>query len=111
MASQTDQWTKKELEIYILLLCANADSVQTEEEIKTIKQKYDEATFENIYREFLNDSEEEALQKIEDNICYHEYSFKELSGIRNEMKRIFYSDNKYSLPEQNLERVLNRILY
>lgn len=111
MESQTRQWTKDELEIYILLLCANADSVITEEEMEAIRSKFNPATFENIYKEFQHDSEDEGLKKIENNICYHEYSHKELSEMKVEMQNIFHADNRYSLMEHNMERILNRILY
>lgn len=111
MESQTSHWTKTELEIYILLLCANADSVVTKEEIDAIKSKFEPEKFENIYSEFSSDTEEEGLRKIEGNICLHEYSYKELSEIKSEMKNIFLSDNKFNMMERNLERILNRILY
>ena len=111
MKNQKNDWTKKELEIYILLLCANADSVQTKEEIDLIRSKFDSKTFETIYNEFSNDTEDEGFHKIEENIRFHEYSHKELSEIRSEMKSVFYSDNKYSQTERNMERVLNKILY
>ena len=111
MESQTRQWTKDELEIYILLLCANADSVITQEEVDSIGAKFNSATFDKIYEEFKDDSEDDGLKKIEHNICHHEYSHKELSEIRSDMKTIFYADNRYSLMERNMERILNRILY
>lgn len=111
MESQNSHWSKIELEIYILLLCANTDAVETEEELNAIKEKFDQSTFDNVYREFKNDSEEEGLKKIESNIGFHEYSFKELCEIRSDMKKVFYSDKKYNLAEQNMERILNRILY
>ena len=111
MESQTSHWTKTELEIYILLLCANADSVETEEEIEIIRSKFDAETFERIYEEFSNDTEDEGLNKIEQDICRHEYSHKELLDIKLEMKNVFYTDKRYSLMEHNMERILDKILY
>jgi hypothetical protein len=111
MEDQTHHWNKAELEIYILLLCANADLVQTREELQLIKERYDEATFQKMYREFSKDSEEESFRKIEMNISYHELSHKEINDIREQMKKVFSSDQKYSLMEHNMGRILNNMLY
>lgn len=104
-------WTKKELQTYILLLCANADSNETEEEINLIKNKTDIETFEKIHKEFSKDTEEVRFEKIEENIHLHEYSTMELSEFRKEMYEIFLADKKYLLMERNLDRILDNILY
>lgn len=111
MKSEQQNWTKAELQIYILLLCANADSKMTEEEIELIKSKTDKATFEKLYQEFMGDSEEESLEKIQDNLALHEYSHKELSELRKEMFEIFFSDKKFSMMENTLDKILDNILY
>lgn len=104
-------WTKKELQIYILLLCANADATETEEELKLIRSKVDEECFEKMYNEICGDSEEESLEKIQDIVALHHYSHRELSLLRREMKKVFLADNRLSMVERNLERILNNILY
>ena len=48
MKSEQQNWTKTELQIYILMLCANADSNVTEEELNLIKSKTDRETFEKM---------------------------------------------------------------
>lgn len=111
MKSGQKHWTKAELQIYILLLCANADSNETEEEIQLIKSKTDQATFEKMYQEFSEDTEEISLEKIQDNLAVHEYSHKELSVLRKEMFEIFFSDKKYSMMENTLDKILDNILY
>lgn len=111
MKSEQQHWTKAELQIYILFLCANADSKMTEEEIELIKSKTDKATFEKIYQEFSGDTEEESLEKIQDNLALHEYSHKELSELRKEMFEIFFSDKKFSMMENTLDKILDNILY
>jgi len=111
MAINTKLWTKKELQIYILLLCANADSNETEEEIAMIRPKVDEATFEKIYKEFSNDSEKDALDKIDENIQHQEYTNQELGDLRREMYEIFFADCKFKQMERNLDRILDNIIY
>ena len=111
MDNQQRHWTKAELQIYILMLCANADSKVTEEEIELIKSKTDKETFDKMKAEFYGDTEEESLEKIQDNLVMHEYSHKELSNLRREMFEIFFSDKKFSMMENTLDKILDNILY
>lgn len=111
MMNKTNQWTKKEMHIYILLMCADADSNATDEEINLIKSKCDKATFEKIYKEFLSDSEQTGLDKIEANVHFHQYSHHELVKLKKEMRQIFLSDNKLTMMEENLDEILDNIIY
>lgn len=108
---KANKWTKKELQIYILLLCANADSIETEEEISLIKSKVDEETFKNIHEEFSGDSEEERFEKIDDNIHYHDYTNMELAQLRKEMYEVFFSDCEFKMMERNLDKIMDNMLY
>ncbi|WP_033956038.1 hypothetical protein [Psychroserpens jangbogonensis] len=111
MTSKSDHWTKLELQIYILLLCANSDAEETELEIRMIKSKVDIKTFEKIYEEYNNDSEEDHFEKIDDNIHQHDYNNMELAKFRQEAHDIFFSDGKFKMMEQNLNRILDNIMY
>ncbi|MGB3145107.1 MAG: hypothetical protein WBB24_13465, partial [Maribacter sp.] len=64
-------WSKKELKIYLFLLCADADAVKTEEELEFIKHKTDSDTFQTLYREFESDDQESRFRKIENSIAKH----------------------------------------
>ena len=111
MTLKTNPWTKEELQIYILLLCANADSKKSEDEINLIKSKTDSKTFEKIYNEFCNDSEDESFEKIDENVQLHDYSQLELNQLRKDMQEVFFTDNKFSMMESNLNKILDNILY
>ncbi len=111
MTTKIDRWTKSELHIYILLLCANADSDETEVEIEMIKSKVDTETFDKIYKEFKSDAEDVQFEKIDDNIQRHDYNNMELAKFRQEIHAIFFSDGKFMMMEQNLNRILDNILY
>jgi disulfide oxidoreductase YuzD len=111
MSNQIKSWSKAEMQVYILLLCANADSKQTQEELEVIKAKTDADTFEKMYTEFSEDTEEVSLQKIQENLVNHEYSHKELVELRKEMFEVFFSDKKFSRMEKTLDKILNNILY
>ncbi|WP_104735590.1 hypothetical protein [Hanstruepera ponticola] len=111
MNSKTNKLSKIELQIYILLCCANADSMETEEELNLIKSKVDKVTFERIYTEFKNDDEDERIEKIDDNIHLHEFTNMELAQLRREIYEIFFSDCDFKMMERNLDRILDNILY
>lgn len=108
---KANKWTKTELQIYILLLCANADSAETEEEINLINSKVDEKIFKKIHKEFSEDSEEDRFEKIDDNIQSHEYTTMELAQLRREMYEIFFSDCDFKLMERNLDKIMDNMLY
>ncbi len=104
-------WTKTELKIYILCLCAKADLVETEAELETIKSKTDKATFEKIYAEFELDDEDLCFEKIDNTIERLDYTNMELIDLKKEIYEVFYSDNKFTMQERNLDLILNNMLY
>lgn len=111
MKTKKKLWTKTELQVYILLLCANSDSNETKEELTMIKSKVDEETFNNIYTEFKADNEDKQFEKIGDAIHNHEFSHKELNDLKREMYEIFFSDCNFNMMERNLDKILENILY
>ncbi len=111
MKNESKYWSKQELKIYILLLCAKADSIESDVEINMIKSKIDIATFDRLYDEFCCDDEDNCLDKIQSAIAQHEYSNKEIKGLRKEIHEIFLSDKKFDLKERNLDRLLDSMLY
>ena len=111
MKSNKNIWSKDELQVYILLLCANADGHESAEELKMIKSKTDSGTFEKIYKEFSGDNDEERLHKIDTAIHLHRYSIMEIAAFRREMYEIFFSDCNFTLMEKNLDRILDNIIY
>ena len=111
MKQNKHPWNKKELKIYILLLCANADNEESEKEIELIKSKTDEATFDRLYKEFKKDTEDESLEKIHRNVHLHTFSHMELIALRKEIDSVFFLDNKFGMMERNLDRILDNIIY
>ncbi|MAZ27967.1 MAG: hypothetical protein CL868_12940 [Cytophagaceae bacterium] len=111
METASPTWSKTELQVYILLLCARADNVESPKEIELIKSKVDASLFEKVYAEFTGDTLDNSLQKIQNNISYHEYSFMELTELRSEMHEVFNSDKKFSRLEHKLDKILDNIIY
>ncbi|WP_339657466.1 hypothetical protein [uncultured Maribacter sp.] len=111
MRNSSKNWSKHELKVYLLLLCAQADSEQTPEEIDLIKQKTDSATFAALYKEFKKDDEDTRFEKIEASIGVLEFSQMELSDLKKELYELFRSDKKITAAEQYLNKILDNILY
>lgn len=111
MKKELSQWSKEELKIYILMLCAKIDNVESKEEINLIKSKVDVKIFKKIYKEFSKDDEDTCFEKIEDVIGRHEYSHNEINELKTEVLEIFNSDRNFQNQERYLLRVLDNILY
>jgi hypothetical protein len=111
MKHKIPDWSKHELQIYILLLAANADKDEASEEIDLIRSKTDPDTFLKVYKEFRDDKKKRRLKKIQYSVENHEYSHMELAQLRKEVYEVFFVDNKLKRIEQNLDRILDNILY
>lgn len=111
MKTSKNHWKKTELQTYILLLCANADSTETVEEMNLIKSKTDPQTLAKMYKEYTGDSEDDRLEKISRNIQFHDFTHMELMEFRKEINEVFHADKKYTMIERNLDRILDNILY
>lgn len=111
MKPKPAKWTKTELQIYILLLCANVDKEESDVEMQLIQSKVSKETFDKIYTEFHEDSKKRKRKKIERNIHLHDYSYKELITFKKEVHEIFFSDGDFKMMEQRLEMTLDNILY
>ncbi|WP_179009270.1 hypothetical protein [Winogradskyella forsetii] len=111
MKNKKPNWSKAELQVYIMLLCANADKKETEEELEMIQNKTSAKTFLKMHKKFHKDSEKKRLDKIEKVINNHDYSQMELAAFRREMYKVFFTDNKFSMLEERLDWTLDNILY
>lgn len=111
MNDEKTHWSKAELRIYILLLCAKADSVEASEELDLIKSKTSPENFDLILNEIRNDDEDASFKKIEEAVTNLEYSHIEITQLKKEIKEVFYSDGKIHMAEGYLFRILDNIIY
>ncbi|WP_299098415.1 hypothetical protein [uncultured Winogradskyella sp.] len=111
MKTKKPNWTKSELQVYIMLLCANADKTETEEELDMIQKKTSKKTFLKMHKKFHKHASKKRLDKIESCIDNHNYSQMELAAFRREMYKIFFSDCSFSMMEERLDMTLDNILY
>ncbi len=111
MKNDLPKWTKNELKIYILLLCAKADWNETPEEISYIKSKTTPEIFERIKKEASEDNEDMCLDKIEAAIEGHRYSSLELIELKQEIQEVFFSDKEFTLKERYIDEILDNLIY
>jgi hypothetical protein len=111
MTTKPTNWTKTELQIYILLLCANADKEETHEELNMIQSKVSMKVFDKIYKEFHGDSGKKRLKKVERSIHMHDFSTMELIEFRKEVQKIFFSDGTFKMMEKRMDWILDNIVY
>lgn len=111
MKKNLNHWTKAELKVYLLLLCARTDTKETPEEIILIKSITEQAVFEKMYALFQQDTEVVALKKVETAINNHIYGEMEISSLRKEMLDVFSADENFSHKEKYLDRILDHIIY
>ncbi|MCP9198600.1 hypothetical protein MKO06_01690 [Gramella sp. GC03-9] len=108
---QKDQrWSREELKIYVLLLCSEADFVQTPTELRFISTRVDGESFDRIYNEYLNDSENERIRKIRNALEHHEFSKDEREELKTEIHEMFLANDYISESERKLEEMLMEIL-
>lgn len=110
MKEHNTQWTKEELSAYLLLYCANADYIETEEEIELIRSKVDRERYKAIHKEFDNDNDYQSIQKIESTIERLKLSEEQIDTLIGEMKTLFASEGNYDAAENALFTGLKKIL-
>jgi len=111
MPTQSNHWTKRELEIYILLLCAQSDADIAVEELDVIKNKADAATFEKMSEKIAGHTEKQSLKKIRRNLAYHPYSIQEIGDLRREIDAVFLADKQFLMKERIMNDILQNIIY
>ncbi|TXE17227.1 hypothetical protein ES731_12465 [Psychroflexus gondwanensis] len=111
MKTNYKNWSKEELKIYILLVCASADGEQSEEEINFIKSKTSKDLFEKMHTEFKGDKKKKSFKKIERAVGNLDYGSLELLELRKEILEVYMADKTFHKKEKYLDRILDNIIF
>ena len=103
-------WTKNELNAYLLIYCANADFTENIDEIDFIKKEVGEDIYKKIHKEFNGDNDYQSVQKIQDTLNHHSFSETEIEELIEEIKNLFIADGNFDIQEHNLFNGLKKIL-
>lgn len=104
------QWTREELKAYILLYCAYANFVETEEERNFIKEKVGEEKYRKIHKEFDSDNDYQRIQKIQHTVARFDYSKHEIDRLFANIKKMFLADGEIDILEKNIYQGLQHLL-
>ena len=106
---ETD-WSRNELNAYILLYCANANFIVTKEEKEYIKSKVGEEKYQKVHKEFDRDNDYQQIQKIQHTVARYNYSEHEIDHLFENIKKLFLSDGSIDTLEENIYRGLHNLL-
>jgi len=103
-------WTREEFKAYLMMHCAHADYIETEEEKELILSKIDGDTFKQIHKEFNKENDFIRLQKISAAAKRFDYTHEKADVLLDRMKKLFLHDHDISVVEENMFRGLKRLL-
>lgn len=104
------KWNFEEFSAFLMLYAASADLKVTSDEKEAILQKVNEATYQEIWKEYHSMSD---INKINLILSYKGLYFptsERTNELLDLMKKEFMADGEFSLLEQNLMRVLKKLL-
>ncbi len=104
-------WSRVEFKAYLLLYCANADYVETEDEKLLITSKVSTKLLKSIHKEFDKDNDYQRIQKIINAASSFGYTHKEADILLEKMKVLFFPEgHDMGTLEQNMFRGLKHLL-
>jgi hypothetical protein len=110
MKLDTSTWIDKDFLAFLLIYASKADTKTTEAEVLWIKQKCQLSGFEHIMALYNAQSEYQNIQTIQD---LREKFYPGEAGkvqLKEWLTQFFESDGQFSLLEQNVMRILTRLL-
>lgn len=111
MANFETNWTKVEFKTYLLLYCAHADYIETEEEKELLISRVDKDMLKTMHAEFNKDNDYQHIQKISHTAERLGYSHKEADALLEKMKTLFFPEgHDMGTLEENMFRGLKHLL-
>ncbi len=110
MGNYITDWTSEELKVYLLIFCANSDFTESVAELDFIQAKHGRLCLDKMHTEYDLDNDYQSIQKITNTIERLNYTKEEIEYLMFDAKKLFLSDGKFDLLEQNLLLGLNHIL-
>jgi len=104
------EWTRVEFKTYLMLYCANADFIESEDEKDIIQSKVDKNILKHIHKEFDNDNDYQRLQKIIHTAERYGYTKDKAEELLSKLKILFFEDHNMGILEENMFRALKRLL-
>ncbi len=110
MGNFMTNWTSEELKVYLLIYCANSDFTESVSELDFIQAKHGRLCLDKMHSEYDQDNDYQSIQKITNTIERLNYTKEDVEYLMYDAKKLFLSDGKFDILEQNLLLGLNHIL-
>ncbi len=110
MKTLTNNWTKKDSKVYLLLFASQCKSILPKEKRKLIASDVDKSRFNEIYSEFASDNDYQCIQKILSSLTKFAYSQNEIQQLGMELKSLFSAKCGFSKSDKYKLLMLNRLL-
>jgi hypothetical protein len=107
---KTLNWTRKEFEAYVLLYAAHCNFFESKEEQAYIFSKVDKKTFHRIHTEVVVDSDENNLNKIQQDVSENKFNQKEKDDLIRDIKNVFFADGSVDVIEKKVFHLLKKII-
>ena len=103
-------WSKEEFKLYLLIYAAQANLVESDEELDFIKSKFNSQAIDKIYQKVKKLNDFHRCQIIIDFIEKNNFTKGELDGLLVEVEEIFKSDGQFDIMEQQSFYMLKKLL-
>ena len=104
-------WSRVEFKTYLLLYCAHADYVETEDEKALITSKVSPELLKKLHKEFDKDNDYQRIQKIAHTANHFGYTEKEADVLLEKMRALFFPEgHDMGSLEKNMFRGLKHLL-
>lgn len=110
MNPEISSWSDKDFLAFLMIYASRADTQTTEEEVLWIREKCQVSGFENLMALFNGQSDYQNIQTIQTQRERFYPGEEGKTRITEFLHEFFHSDGKFSLLEQNVMRVLSRLL-
>ena len=103
-------WSKEEFKLYLLIYAAQANLVESDEELEFIKSRFNNESIDNIYQSVKDLNDFHRCQIIIDFIGNSNLTQDELDVMLAEVEEIFKSDGQFDVMEQQSFYMLKKLL-
>jgi hypothetical protein len=110
MKTITNNFTRSEFILYLLLYAAEADFKIVNTERKFIIAHTSKKEYSHVYKIFERDSDFEKIEKIQSYRNQYFASKQEAEELMKEVLALLKADQEYCLYEQNFIRIFHKIL-
>lgn len=110
MNTNHPKWNFQEFSAFLMLHAASADLKVTEDEKAAILKKVDQTTFDKISKEYHSISDKEKIDLILSYKGLYFPTVERTNELLELMQQEFLADGEFSLLEQNMFRILKKLL-